>query len=299
MSHPRFQAQNPRFSHDKFGWYACGPVSLAMGIEAVKGDQPRVRGKQVRLRTEDSQPKDGTNLAQLQKAAGTFGVDVEVRRRLPFNQLLAALKAHRPAVVGLSYAPMRHEHTTGDPNFTGNHYVLLIPDKDGIRCFDPLCDGRRPGINLGSYLIGHALLEEATSQMVVDAHGNTVGAGRVYAGLLPPLKSADGGGVAVMDHDPVDDPTPVDPTPLVLRRGGEKRFRGQYLGIHEVSNIRANPHVTQLGAPADNIVGHLRRGESFYCAQTTEIGQKVAGSRRWHGDRSGDHWIHSSRVRHV
>jgi hypothetical protein len=307
MSHPKFQAQNPRFSKDKFGWFACGPFSLAMGIEASK--DIRHTGKDVRKATHDGDPTDGTNLDQLARAARAFGSQLTVRRRMAFDDLLDTIDDGHPVVVGLSYEPIHKTEHSGDVNFTGNHYVLLLPDEpgssSGVRVFDPLCDGRPTANHLGSYTIDEALLAKATAHMVVDSGGNVVGHGRVYAGILPPRKNgANGPAPAPGSNAPggpgptVNEPPGIN-RPVTFRHGGEARARGLYLCTRDVANIRGNPHVTHFGAPAKNVVGHLRRGDSFHCHQTTDIGQKVAGSQRWFGDRAGENWVHSSVVKHT
>jgi hypothetical protein len=293
MSDPTFQPQNPRFSGDPFGWFACGPFSLAMGLEFSTGVMHK--GKDVRIRTNDSQPRDGTNLDQLARAASTFDSRLEVRRRMDFDDVLDRIDSGHPVVVGLSYELLRATEHSGDRSFTGNHYVLLLPgahDGQGVRIFDPLCDGRRTPIFKGPYTIDEGLLARATARMVVDTHGTTVGVGRAYAGILPRPRKAGGGPPA----PPPDDEPPAVVRPVIFRHGGEPRARGDYVCILDVANVRENPHVTHLGGPAHNVVGHLRRGESFHCAQTTDIGQRVAGSRRWFGDRNGGRWVHSSVV---
>ena len=281
MTVPRFQAQNPARSGDPFGWYACGPFSLAMGIDFDSGGTLQRTGLDVRKRTNDAKPKDGTNLDQLATAAGSLGIDLEVRRRMDLDDLLDRLEAGHAAVVGLSYAPIRHGENSGDRKFTGNHYVLLLP---GLRVYDPLCDGRRDGIFDGPYTIDEPLLARATAAMVVDTHGNTVGAGRAYAGILPHR------------HLAVDAGPPQAPRPVNFRLGGGPHARGDYRAIVAAANVREDPHVTAGGSPADNIVGHLQRGQTFHCSQTTDTGQRVAGSRRWFGDRTGRRWVHSSVV---
>lgn len=291
MSHPDFQAQNPRFSKDKFGWFACGPFSLAMGIQATTG--VKHRGKDVRLKTHDSVPEDGTNLDQLARAAQAFGTTLRVRRRMDWDDLMDTVDDGHPIVLGLSYEPIHKTDVSGDVNFTDNHYVMIVRGEDGTRVFDPLCDGRPTARHLGSYPIDEELVARSAGRMVLDTIGTVVGHGRAYVGILPRPKNA-----VHPSPDPHDVPT--DPArPVVFRHGGEPRARGEYICIRDVANVRANPHVTHLGAPAQNVVGHLRRGDSFRCAQTTDIGQDVAGSRRWYGDRPGARWVHSSRVEHV
>lgn len=289
MSHPNFQAQNPRFSKDKFGWFACGPFSLAMGIQATAGVKPR--GKDVRLATKDSEPTDGTNLDQLARAALAFGTTLRVRRRMDWDDLMDTVDDGHPVVLGLSYEPLHKLDISGDVNFTGNHYVMIVRGDDGVRVFDPLCDGRPTANHLGSYRIDEPVMAKAAAHMVVDTHGTIVGHGRAYAGILPKPRKP-GAPPALQPED-----VPTNPArPVVRRHGGELKARGEYVCRRDVANIRGNPHVTHLGAPAHNIVGHLRKGESFRCAQTTDKGQKVAGSQRWYGDRAGERWVHSSVV---
>jgi hypothetical protein len=294
MSPVTFQAQNPHISGDPFGWYACGPFSLAMGLEFATGGAIASTGHIVRERTNDSQPRDGTNLDQLATAAASFGVGLEVRRRMDFDDLLGRLEGGHAVVVGLSYGPLRDRPESGDRKFTGNHYLLVLP---GLRVYDPLCDGRRADIFKGPYTIGEGLLATAAAQMVVDLQGHTVGAGRAYAGVLPRPQPPAGGGVPAPPPDggPVDGAAVVA-RPVTFRHGGGPHARGDYVSAVDVANIRADPHVTHGGLPAHNVVGHLLRGQSFHCSQTTDIGQPVGGSRRWFGDRTGGRWVHSSVV---
>jgi len=159
--------------------------------------------------------------------------------------------------------------------------VLVLP---GLRVYDPLCDGRRNAIFKGPYTIDEALLARATAAMVVDSHGTMVGAGRAYAGILPTRRA------------PSPQGAPPVVRPVTFRHGGGPHNRGDYRSIVNTANIRSDPHVTAGGSPARNIVGHLRRGQTFHCSQTTDVGQRVAGSRRWFGDRTGGRWLHSSVV---
>jgi hypothetical protein len=85
-------------------------------------------------------------------------------------------------------------------------------------------------------------------------------------------------------------PPPPPSSSVTLRYGGTATHRGRYRVKLDRCRIRSKPDTDA------DIVRMVDRGATFACAQTTETGTRVDGSRRWYGTADGRKWIHSSLV---
>jgi hypothetical protein len=80
--------------------------------------------------------------------------------------------------------------------------------------------------------------------------------------------------------------------PAALPFGAQKTMRGTYRVVVSTARQRSRPIRTP-----DNIVGTLPQGATFQVGMTTERGELVGGSSRWHGSADGKIWMHSSVIR--
>ena len=101
---------------------------------------------------------------------------------ISFGDLDELRLAGHAIALQLSYASLQHTKYSGDPNFGGGHIVLWLPSGD---VYDPLDDGRRPGIAKAPVRIPRRLLRQAAGELVLNARGKTVGIGKAYAGIFP------------------------------------------------------------------------------------------------------------------
>jgi hypothetical protein len=129
-------------SGDPLGSKSCVAYSFAMLIDAASFGADHPSGRQVREATGDT--SGGLELAQcaavakgdyeLQVTNGVFGRDV-------FENRLGS-EAWGAVLIG-GYSPIAHSAYSGEPGFTGNHAIAIIPPRIVM---DPLADGRRAGI---------------------------------------------------------------------------------------------------------------------------------------------------------
>jgi len=87
-------------------------------------------------------------------------------------------------------------------------------------------------------------------------------------------------------------PPPVAPGVDYQTQWGAGPFwRGTYAAKASGTNVRRSPFIRST-----NVVDQLSKGEKFVCRQSTRAGTNVGGSSLWHGNASGDRWVHHSVV---
>ena len=139
---PTFQAQNPAISGYSLGWSSCTAFSTAMQIDAATAGAKRPTGAEVRQQTGDT--TGGLNLGQVDAASQHWGVDLDVRYRLPWDDFV-----HRVNVLGMSgqlqgwYRPIANSRFDAGNGFYQNHDMLVMPH---LVTLDPLADGRFAGV---------------------------------------------------------------------------------------------------------------------------------------------------------
>jgi len=290
-----FQSQNPRKSGDlstyvdasgrkRFvSWANCTAYVAAMGAEFDSG--VRLTGAQVRLESSEPVPdpaSPGLNLSQVARVLRGHGIRLNVQTPISFEDLDELRQAGHAIALQLSYAPLQHTKYSGDPNFSGGHIVLWLPSGD---VYDPLDDGRRPGIATAPVRIPAPLLRQAAGELVLNARGRTVGIGRAYAGIFP-------------TRHPVNEATQAAPeSPVRLTYGSEASRTGSYVVVVRTALVRSSPG----GVPGRrNVVDRKRLGALVDVVGTTRRGQRVGGSRMWHQvNRAGTRFMHSSVIRPV
>ena len=274
---PPFQPQlNPA---DPYGNVNCTAYAAATCIAFDTQGRLMPTGKQIRHETNEPIPdaKDpGLTLAQVASASKNWNVSFDVELGMDWAALADALKAGHGVILQISYAPILGTPFAGSTTFAGGHSIAILP---GWYVYDPLADGRRTGIYHGPGIYPEELLRKAAAELVIrhDAAGHPVkrvGDGHAYAALTPHAF-----------------PLPVV-APVHYAYGGEPKLRGKKIVKVHGARVRTMPRI-----PAGKILAIYRNGASFICAQTTNSGTRVGGSRRWFGDRTGKRWIHSSLVR--
>jgi hypothetical protein len=284
-----FQSQNPTKSgdhstyvdalgHKKFvSWANCTAYVAAMGAEFSSG--VKISGADVRRQSSEPAPdpkSPGLNLSQVAHVLKKHGVKLDVQAPIAFDDLDELRRAGHAIALQLSYASLQHTKFSGDPAFNGGHIVLWLPNGD---VYDPLDDGRRKGIAQAPVRIPVDLLRRAAGELVLDAKGRTVGAGRAYAGVF-------------LKRHPAPIPAGTDDNPVHLTFGSEPKARGSYEVVVGTALVRSSPG----GVPGRaNVVDRKRQGAVVHVFGTTRRGQRVGGSRMWHQiNRAGTRFMHSS-----
>lgn len=247
----------------------CTWTSVANGVDASTGGRLRPTPDQVHAMVpnaeETSPTTPGWSIPDAVKAARRLGVELVDRSGDGWGAALLQLEAgHYLLLQGDS------DVFTGgcSGEFDGPHAIGIHPrhkDEDGERWWwinDPICQTGR-----------------WERESVLRAYAEKLSAGIRFASftLLVPAVAA-----------------PKPPAkPVVLRHGARKLAKPVAKRIHVArgrkANVRTAPRTTA------RVVAHRARGEKFTAWQvTTDKGQRLAGSARWYGNRTGTRWIHSS-----
>ena len=135
----------------------CGPASVAMALRWATAHDIEPTPSAVRAAMKD--PTGGTYMSDHRLAWDTYRErnagrwDVKPMRYFAagdFADLLAALGNGKAATIAIDYSKVP-QALKGDPLFNGLHSVFLAATRERagiteIKVFDPLNDGRRPGI---------------------------------------------------------------------------------------------------------------------------------------------------------
>lgn len=171
---------------DKYGGYNCSAYVLAAGLKLFG---ITTTGARVRALSDEPIPNwdsPGLRHEQLHDVAAKYGVHLDVRYGLAWEEVLEVRAAGHPICLGLNYNPIRTTIYTGQPTFTGNHEFLLASKSLD---FDPLADGRRIGIFRGPANYPDELLKRAAGELILSTEGGTrrLGYGKAYVAIFPRL----------------------------------------------------------------------------------------------------------------
>lgn len=139
-------------------WSNCGPASHAMAADRHrKGVDPRNshgwKPMPAEIRNHIT-PNGcgGTSLDQNDRAViHCYGVDMAIRYNIPWASFRSLIISGRGAVVSIWYGVVPPKYD-GSPGFNGGHAIFVNERRasDGAYLvYDPLYDGRRPGIPRG------------------------------------------------------------------------------------------------------------------------------------------------------
>ena len=272
----------------------CDPTAAATLVDFVTCGRRTATGAQVRELTGDT--AGGTTLRQVARAvAKGFGIDFDVNTTR-FTRVVEALDDGRGVSLCGSSVATHGTPFQASETFTGNHQWALTDIRsraDGTReilVYDPLADGRRPGIDRAPSWIPVDVVREFAgmldfrSEAEVAAHAprRPLGIGRATYAVTEVNRCAAGHPPPVTGAAPAPD---VQLRPGAVRVGGAD---GRVLRVDvAVGRVRARPRTTSA------IVGRKYDGDTFRAFQKVR-GQRVAGTRVWFGDRSGSRWMHAS-----
>ena len=135
----------------------CGPASIAMALRWATAHEIMPTPSAVRAAMKD--PTGGTYMSDHRLAWDTYRErnaarwDVKPMRYFAagdFADLLTALGNGKGATIAIDYSKVP-QSLKGDPLFNGLHSVFLAATRERagmteVKVFDPLNDGRRPGI---------------------------------------------------------------------------------------------------------------------------------------------------------
>lgn len=165
----------------------CGPRSWQMGADDRTNGRVRPGVRALRRRAGVTGPQ-ATSTADAQRALDGLRVPgrtpLRYYRKSSAAAVRQAVRNGRPVHLGIDYGAWNdsQRRRTGDPRYRGGHSVLVARERRrgaGVEwlLFDPLDDGRRPGIERGGrWVLRRDLLAAATSF--------AGGSGRVHAGVI-------------------------------------------------------------------------------------------------------------------
>jgi len=313
LPRPVFQHQGPasncKIDGLQLGWKTCTAYSMAMGIDAFTGGERRPSGCKIRELTGDT--TDGLTLRQVADVAQSrYGIRVAVRSG---GTTIAPNKAARLARAGRGFVLQGNAGVlvgTASQSTRGpvNHAIWVQAvrggtddEPDQVLVYDPAADGRP--LSAGKRMAKgpqwwpwSRLLAFAADLRLDDAGTRRLGAGRFYAGFLPPRPGSSSATPA--DVTPLPAGAPTEP-PLHLVRGGVPtnplplRLRAVPPAGRRVNVRRKTDSLSQ-----ESIVDLLAKGDLFIAYQRTTRGVQPAGaaSRAWFGNRDATEWVHSSGV---
>lgn len=188
---PRFQPQ--LVASDPYGGVNCLAYAGAMAGDFDTCGAVHLTGEQVRQLTNEPRPdpkSPGLTLSQIDAALNRYGVDLEVRYRLPWDDFVRKVNKGEGAVLQVGYGPIADSRFDAGGGFRGNHGMLVPP---GWGVLDPLADGRRSGIyKYSGEPYPQALLRHAAGRLVlntVEGIPQHLGDGLVYAAFTRDRRS--------------------------------------------------------------------------------------------------------------
>ena len=184
---PRFQAQNPAISDDRYGWVNCTAYSAAMAADFDTCGDKRLTGERVRQLTDEPIPdkkSPGLNLRQIDDALNRYGVDLETRYGLPWADFVRKIDKGEGAVLQGNTAAFISTkfQTTG----VGVNHAIFVPA--GWGAMDPAADGRRDYHKYDGSPYPKELLRRFAGLLEV-APGRRLGSGTVFAAFTRDRRS--------------------------------------------------------------------------------------------------------------
>lgn len=188
----------PQLDGSAYGGLNCTCAATAIAIDRATLGATTTSGAAVRAATGDT--SGGTNLPQNADAAATFGVDLVVYSGITTSAGLALLDEGRGMVLQGGYAAIRGTRWQGSEVFDENHALFVNERRPNPNVaggyewlvYDPLADGRRPGIARSPHWIPQAVMLNFAARLAFGS--NLLGSGRLYA-----MFTDDTGGSAVAD----------------------------------------------------------------------------------------------------
>lgn len=173
----------PQLGDGVYGPFDCTANSAAMAIDYASCGTVRLTGAQVRAQSSEPKPdpdSPGLNLPQVAAVAAKHGIYFDVRigsRAVAWSEYEARRIAGQGCLGQLLYLPISKTFLDAGGGFKGNHAWF----ETRLSTYEPLADGRRPGIHKydgRSYPRGLVLQSMASLNI---GGGDTPLPGRVWA----------------------------------------------------------------------------------------------------------------------
>lgn len=158
----------------------CGPASIASALRwATKHD---VEPSPSAVRRQMDDPVGGTLMSDHRKAWGHYMTvapskgwtltPMKYHADARWSEFAAAFDGQHGATIAIDYSRVPRKYK-GDPLFNGFHSVFVAAKRTRAesveyKVFDPLCDGRRPGIPQGPLWYPAAVLKQAAGGVAGD-----------------------------------------------------------------------------------------------------------------------------------
>lgn len=285
MSSPHRVAMVKQLDGSRYAGLNCNTASAAMLLDRHTVGAKRTTGAKVRDLTGDT--SGGTNLAQVAAALlRGWSVSVLVQTPTSMGDFDRRLRAGQGAILQGASSATRGTQYQGSETFGGNH-SWFVSEGRGWRLlsgtwvptdylvFDPLADGRRPGIARSPFWLPRAYLLAFAQRLDLNGRGWLLGPGKAYAAFS-------------RDTEPH----------AHFRFGGAKGtpFPDRTRAIAPTGR-RVNVHSSPTTS-STTVVDTLADNELFEAWQYTNMGELWHGSRRWAGDHDGRRWVHALRLSH-
>ena len=244
----------------------CTCASGAMALDRWTIGAKKATGAYIRFQTGDT--VGGTTLAQVRDAIHrVWGYELDVRYGLDWDVFSSRIESGQGAILQGWAGVTRGTKWQGSETFGGNH-AWFVNDRDGdnFHVYDPLADGRRPGIAKSPMRIPASVVREFAGRLNIagpEGGYDALGLGKVYAAFTR------------------------DTEPHVHLRGTARRtspFPDRTHANQARVAVRHSPSAT------GKLVKYLSLGDLFTAYQQTDT---------WLGNHSGTAWVRKSQMRGI
>ncbi len=230
------------------------------------------------LRSKTGDTIGGTTLQQADSELNQwYGIDLIVIGNDSWDHFRNMLRSGRGAILQGSYSQLYNTRWSGSPTFKGNHAIYVNEvrrnyhlDRWEYLVYDPLCDGRRSGVDQAPSWIPESVLKKFAGYLYVSSSWGRAGIGRCWAAYTrdtePAIKLA-----------PEAKVYPYGPRTFYARFDGAKVRNHTWVG------------------EGSEIMRRLDKGDRFEVYQYKN-GEKINGIFRWYGNREGNRWIHATHI---
>ncbi len=242
------------------GSVSCTPYSGAMAGDRATLGKTVPKGCTVRHQTGDTQ--GGTTLTQVANVLDKYyNISLPRAYYISISEMEDLSLEGRGIVLDGGYGPVRDSPQSASETFSGNHAIFLNEyDPAGRRWFvyDPLADGRRPGIAKGPDWWPESLVRKFAAALVVNpGSGRTVGDGRVWCAYTKvthavtpaPPSPSDYGVNPMVNASGVLSATPTGMvgTRKIALKKGQTIYKESRVGSPGITKMSASVSVPYLG----------------------------------------------------
>lgn len=286
MSVPDRPDQVDQLDGSRYAGLNCTCAAGAMALDRATLGVHRTTGAKVRALTGDT--TGGTTLSQVASALKRgWDVELDVHLDVPFVTLEQRLHRGQGAIIQGWEGVFKGTRFQSSETFAGNHATFVNEGRDwrqradglwiagSFLVFNPLADGRRPGIAQSPYWVPRDTLVRWCGKLDVSSAAQNyipLGIGMVYAAFTP------------------------DTEPHVHLKHGAHRTTP--FPDHVVARHPRGTRVWVRGGPGPEypVIDRVRSGTPFLAYQVVEGGAGAGGEHTWYGDHNGGRWIVASRL---